>query len=219
MKKIIALLLALVLVLSLAACGSKKEEAPETEAPEVEAPVEEETPAEEEEAPVEEESPVEEETPEVEAPVEEETPEVEAPAEEEVPEIETMPEEKLNEMTALMEQIIAGVNSEMATMTMELTSDMYEFYGVPAIEGANVVISAAMMNAVAHEVILVELPEGTDMEAAKADMESLQDPMKWLCVQPEANFVLAGGNYLLGVMSFQADADTIAANFDAVIGG
>ena len=68
MKKIIALLLALVMVMGMVACGAK-EEAPAVEEEKVEAPAEEkeeapaeeeEAPAEEEEAPAEEEAPVEE---------------------------------------------------------------------------------------------------------------------------------------------------------------
>ena len=46
MKKLIALLLALVMVFSLAACGSKTEAPAESSEPEVEAPAKEEAPAE-----------------------------------------------------------------------------------------------------------------------------------------------------------------------------
>ena len=62
MKKLIALLLALVMVFSLAACGSKTEAPAESSEPEVEAPAKEEAPAEEEE-PAKEEEPAEEAAP------------------------------------------------------------------------------------------------------------------------------------------------------------
>ncbi len=65
MKKLIALLLALVMVFSLVACGSKTETPAEEKEPEVTAPAEETTPAEEEEEPAEEPAPAEEEHEEV----------------------------------------------------------------------------------------------------------------------------------------------------------
>ena len=79
MKKL-CILLAVLLLIGLTACGEKPEPAPEPEKPAVETPVEPEQEPVEEEAPVEEE-PAEEEAP-TEVPVEEETPAEEPPEDE-----------------------------------------------------------------------------------------------------------------------------------------
>ena len=101
MKKLIALLLALVLSVSFMACAAKEEPKPEVEeeptveTPEVEEPVVDE--------PVEEE-PVEDEP--AELPEEEVLPEEDVVVE---PEIEFMPEEKYMEMSGLMDQLVANM--------------------------------------------------------------------------------------------------------------
>ena len=196
MKKFIAMLLALVLVVGLMACGNKTVEEPAIDEPAV---------MPEEDAPAV--------MPEVDA----EMPEVDAPVEE-MPEIEYMPEEKLNELMALMDQLVGGINDEMMVGTMEITADTYEYYGLPALEGMYAVVSMPMISAIAHEVILVELPEGTDAEAFATQMENQLDPMKWVCVQPENTWVKAYGNYVVSVMSTADLANAVLANANAAFG-
>jgi len=145
-------------------------------------------------------------------------PEVDAPVEEEMPVVEYMPEEKLNELTGLMDQLVGGINDELMVGTMEITADMYEYYGIPATEGIYAVVSMPMIGSIAHEVVLVELPEGVDAATFAAEMEAGQDTMKWVCVQPETTWVKTSGKYVVGVMSAVSMADAIAANFDTVFG-
>lgn len=193
MKKFIAMMLVLVLALGLMACGAKIDEPatmPEEDAPAV--------------------------MPEVDAPVEE-MPEVDAPVEE-MPEIEYMPEEKLNELSALIEQLVAGINDEMMVGTMEITSDTYEYYGIPAVEGVYAVVSMPMIGSIAHEVVLVEVPEGTDAAAFATEMEANLNPMKWVCVQPENTWVNAYGNYVVSVMSTADMANAVLENCNTVFG-
>lgn len=212
MKKLIAMLLALTLVCSLAACGVKEESAPETDAPAVE-----ETPAIEDEPAVEE-------TP------EEELPAMDQPAAmpeeggeelptEELPEVVPMPEEKREELMGLLQQLVGGINDEMAIVEDEIFTDSFEWLvGVPYVEGAYAVISAPMMNAIAHEVILIELPEGADVEAFAADVEANLNPRKWVCVEAEKTWVKTSGQYVVKVMSSTEMADAVEANFNTVFG-
>lgn len=190
MKKWIAMMLILALAFTFAACGNQPAEMPEEDMPAV--------------------------MPEVDAPVEE-MPEVDAPVEE-MPEIEYMPEEKLNELSALMEQLIANINDEMMVGTVEITADMYEYYAIPAAEGVYAVVSMPMIGSIAHEVVLVEVPEGTDAEAFAAEMESNLNPMKWVCVQPENTWVNAYGNYVVSVMSTTDMANAVLDNCNTVFG-
>ena len=211
MKKLIALFLCLTLVLGFAACASK-EEAPVEEEP----VVEEETAEENEPADMQpefEEGPAVEDEPAA-------MPEEGGEATPEVPVVESMPEEKLNEMIDLLEQLVGGINDELTVMNMEVTSDVFEYYvNVPYIEGAYAVCSAPMIGSIAHEVVLVELPEGTDVAAVAAEMEANMDPIKWVCVEAETCWVKTSGNYVVAVMSAAQMADAVAANFDTVFAG
>lgn len=209
MKRLIALILALTLVMSFAACGTKEEPVVEEETPAVEEIPEVETPAEEE-------------TPEEELPAMDEPavmPEEEEPEEEEEMEIVAMPEEKREELMALLQQLVGGINDEMAIMEDEIYTDSFAWLvGVPYVEGAYAVMSAPMMNAIAHEVILIELPEGADVEAFAADVEANMDPRKWICVEAETCWVKTAGQYVVKVMSNTEMADAVEANFNTVFG-
>lgn len=214
MKKLIALCLVLAMAVSFMACASKEEPKPEVEEPEVNAPVVEE-PVEDEPAELpEEEQPAEDEP--AELPEEEVLPEEDVVVE---PEIEFMPEEKYMEMSGLMDQLVANINDELSVGTMEITSDMYEYYAIPAVEGAHAVISMPMIGSIAHEVILVELPEGTDIPAFIEEMEGMMNPRKWICVEAEKTWVKSSGNYVVMVMSAEFMADAVEENFNTVFGG
>ncbi len=201
MKKFIAMMLVLALAFTFVACGSKAEK-----------PVVEEDPTINEPAVM-----PEEDAPAVMPEVDAEMPEVDAPVEE-MPEIEYMPEEKLAELSALVEQLIAGINDEMMVGTMEITSDIYEYYGIPATEGVYAVVSMPMIGSIAHEVVLVEVPEGTDAAAFATEMENLKDPMKWVCVQPENSWSNAYGNYVVSVMTTADMANGVLENCNTVFG-
>lgn len=216
MKKLIAMLLALMLVVSLMACTAKEEAPVEEEKEEIA-----ETPEAEEEPTVEDEPVIEDEPaamPEEDPSLDEPAVMPEDPAEPEMPEIEYMPEEKLNEMMGLMDQLVNGINDELMVSTMEITADMYEYYGIPATEGIYAVVSMPMIGSIAHEVVLIELPEDMDAAEFAAQVEAGQNPMKWVCVQPETTWVKTSGNYVVAVMSTADMAGAVEDNFVAVFG-
>ena len=200
MKKLIAMICALTLLLSLAACGKKNEQPqePEQNDPVVETPVEE-TPV--EEAPVEE------------TPVEE--PAVEEPAVEE-PEMDPAYADLLDKLAQLTE---GATPEEMMLMNAEVPADSYEYLlFIPYIEGSYAVVSEPMIGSIAHSVVLLQLPEDADVQAVAAEIETNMDPRKWICVEAESSWVKTSGQYVLMVMSTQEAADVIAANFETVFG-
>lgn len=202
MKKFIAMMLVLALAFTFVACGNKPAEEPAIDEPAVmpEADAE---------------------LPELDLPEDSNRlPEIEMTDDtiEEILATEYMPEEKLAELSALMEQLIAGINDEMMVGTVEITSDMYEYYGIPATEGVYAVVSMPMIGSIAHEVVLVEVPEGTDVDAFAAEMEALKNPMKWVCVQPEVSWVKTSGNYVVSVMTAELMNEGLTANFETVFG-
>ena len=83
------------------------------------------------------------------------------------------------------------------------------------IEGAEGVVSEAMISSVAHSVGLVRLPEDADAQAVAEDIEANANPNKWLCVTAEKTEVVSHGNLVLLVMSFEDDATTVVDNFNA----
>lgn len=200
MKKLIAMICALTLLLSLAACGKKNEQPqePEQNDPVVETPVEE-TPV--EEAPVEE------------TPVEE--PAVEEPAVEE-PEMDPAYADLLDKLAQLTE---GATPEEMMLMNAEVPADSYEYLlFIPYIEGSYAVVSEPMIGSIAHSVVLLQLPEDADAQAVAAEIETNMDPRKWICVEAESSWVKTSGQYVLMVMATQEAADVIAANFETVFG-
>lgn len=210
MKKLIAMILALTLVMGLAACGAKEQ------APEVEENVVIETPVEKDPT-LDQPAAMPEQGADQPAAMPEVTPEVGG---EEMPMPQPMPEEKLNEMMGILEQLVGGINDELVVMNTEIMSDMFEYFAaVPYIEGAYMVVSAPMIGSIAHEVVLVELPEGTDVAAVAAEMEANMNPRKWVCVEAEATWVKTSGQYVVMVMSAAEMAAAIEANFNTVFGG
>jgi len=90
------------------------------------------------------------------------------------------------------------------------------FTFIDYIEGAEAVISEGMISAIAHSVVLVRVPEGTDAADVAAQIEANADPRKWICVEAEKTVVSQHGSLVLLVMSSEATATAIAANFDAL---
>ena len=123
-------------------------------------------------------------------------------------------------LTEMADKLYEGISEDQLPMmltTTELTADMYEgVLFIPAIEGAEAVSSESMVGSIAHSVALLRLPEGSDVEAVRADIEKNMNPAKWICVQAEKTGVIAHGNTILMVMTDAAKYDTIVKNFDAL---
>lgn len=60
--------------------------------------------------------------------------------------------------------------------------------------------SVPMMNVVAYQCILLRLPEGADVDAAKQTIADHADPRKWVCVEAESVIVENVGNVVLFIM-------------------
>lgn len=192
MKKLIAFLLSLTMVLALAACSPAPEATDPSEAQTTAAPTTE--------------------------PVTEPAtqPETQPEAPETTGETLSADDQDLMEK---MEALTAGALEEMMVSNTPLTEETFEYsLFIPYIEGAHAVENAAMINAIAHSVVLLKLPEGADVSAVASEIEENMNPRKWICVAAESAWVKTSGQYVLMVMSSQQIADTIEANFDTVFG-
>lgn len=116
-------------------------------------------------------------------------------------------------LSALMEQLYAGITDAPATADVELNADNFEYYAFADYrEGYEGLASEAMISAIAHSVVLVRADEGAEELAAQ--IEANANPAKWICVSAEKTIVRRRGNLIMLVMSSEALADEIAANFD-----
>ncbi len=126
---------------------------------------------------------------------------------------------KLSDMPldAIANKLIANISDMPMTENFEVTADTYPNYlFIDYIEGSEALASEAMMSSVAHSVVLLKLPEGSDVEKIRSEIEKNADPQKWICVAAEKTEVVSNGNLILLVMSFEDIADTIVDQFKSM---
>lgn len=100
-------------------------------------------------------------------------------------------------------------------VSQEIPADSAEYMiGTADVSYTESLYSAPMMNAVAYQCILLRLPEGADVEAAKKTIADKADPRKWICVEAESVIVENVGDVVLFVM---ADSKTANALRDAFL--
>ena len=123
------------------------------------------------------------------------------------------------EVLDTVQQLVAGAADEIMCDNIIISSDHYPYYlFIDYIEGSIAASSSAMIGSIPHSVVLLKLPEDADVAAVAAEIEENMDPRKWICVEAEATMVKTSGQYVLMVMSSQATVDAISANFDTVFG-
>lgn len=88
------------------------------------------------------------------------------------------------------------------------------FLGTNDVKFKQAIASEAAISSIAHSVVLVELEDGSDVEAAKKEITAKIDPRKWICVESEKTIVENKGNLIVIIMSFDDTANQIAENFD-----
>lgn len=120
-------------------------------------------------------------------------------------------------LSDILDGILKDVPDLPGYQATELTSENFEFYAfVPYEEGYEGLAADAMIGSIAHSVVLVRVPEDADAAAVAKDMEDNADPRKWICVEAESVQTAVKGQLVLLVMSTQATADAIVANFNAL---
>ena len=127
----------------------------------------------------------------------------------------------LEEIYNRAEGIDAGLKSALTKKEgfemAEITAEMAEMHlGSADITFDNAVISVPMMSSVAYQVVVLQVPEGGDVEATKQALLDNADPMKWVCVQPEAVEAVAIGNTILFMMTEQANVDAFTTAFQGL---
>lgn len=222
MKKFIAMMLCIVLVLSLVACGNNTEETTE---PTTESTTETTT------APTEETTEATEETTEATEELTEGTSEeeiVEFPdfrfieRDAEWNETDIEPTETMLLLQSLYDNYPADQRPTPLVVRV-LSADEYEMNYLPTdIEGLEVVAAEPMMGAVAHFTSIITVPEGTDPQTVVDYINTNIDPelrSKWFCTAAETYDLVAVGNTILFVMSDVAFAEHCVNAFNEKTAG
>lgn len=127
------------------------------------------------------------------------------------------PEFEKSTLTDNMTAILKDVENLPANFNTEVTAEFFEYYlFIPHIEGAEALAADASIGTIPHSVVLLRLPEGSDVKKISDDIKNNADPRKWICVEADKVTVTARGNTILLVMSAEAVADSVTANFNAL---
>ncbi len=91
--------------------------------------------------------------------------------------------------------------------------------GVDYEEGMVAYLSESMMGSGGHTAFLVIVPDGMDVETVRANIEANANPSKSLSHTAEKVAVVAAENKVLLVMSFEPLVDHLVAKFQAAMAG
>ena len=122
-------------------------------------------------------------------------------------------------LTEMVDELYKGFKSDEmpSVMTQEVPSEAFEgVFFIPAVNGAEAVMSEPMMSSIAWSVCLMRVPEGTDVAATCAAIKTNMNPAKWLCVEAEKYSVVSNGNTILLVMTSADAHDKIVDNFNGL---
>lgn len=198
MKKFVSILLALVMVLSLAACGGSKDADATTAATETTA------------------------APESTAAPTEETVETEAATEEVIPEAD--PESLEGIINAVYE--IQPVQFMTGNIGIDLTDTsedgLWTLKAFTGLDNADLISEAwaseAMIGSIPYSMVLVRVTDAANAETVAENMKNGIDTRKWICVEASDLKVTASGDVVMLIM-LDGDAQSFVDAFATVMGG
>ncbi len=112
-------------------------------------------------------------------------------------------------------KLYEGIDELPEVENIKLKDELFTaFTFIEPIKDAKALASEGVMSSIAHSVVLLRLPEGADVESVRKEIEEKADPVKWVCVGAEKKTVVANGNTVLLVMSFENITDKVVNNFN-----
>lgn len=119
-------------------------------------------------------------------------------------------------LETLMEAVYSRYgNKPMMTMNTAVNDENIKYYlGIQALNGAEALASESMIGAIAHSVVLLRAPEGSDIEALKKEIKEKVDPRKWICVGVDREEVIVDniGNLIIMIID-QSNASKLHEGF------
>lgn len=99
----------------------------------------------------------------------------------------------------------------------EIPAESAEYLiGTADVEYEESFYSVPMINVTPYQCILLRMPEGADVEAAKQTLMEHADPRKWVCVEAESVVVENVGDVILFLMADADTAEAVKASFLAL---
>lgn len=131
-------------------------------------------------------------------------------------------EETDPKLMQILDLVYEGIESpDTAPVALNAENEKY-YLGVEGLDYRAGVGSDAMVISTPHSVVLIEMNEGADIEAAKQSIKENADGRKWICVgvSDENIRVASAGNYILLVMdeNSQQYIDNFNENADVIEG-
>lgn len=122
------------------------------------------------------------------------------------------------DLKEILAKIVEGATpEELMVDTIEINAELFPgFFPVEAPANFEAYVCAPLIGSIAHEVSVLRVGEGADVEALAKDIEANLDPRKWICVEAEKTAVVVRDNVILVVMSAADVVDTIVDNFNAL---
>lgn len=128
-----------------------------------------------------------------------------------------VPEVSKQSLTELMDTILSGIEELPMVGNTEVEENNFSYFlFIDAIKGAKALASDAMIRITPHSVVLLQVPEGTDVASVATEIEENANPAKWICAIAEKVTVTYKNNLILLVMSSEELTDSIVANFEAL---
>jgi|GEM_PF-1061425 len=118
-------------------------------------------------------------------------------------------------LSSMMSSILSNVeNLPMSLSEITLSqSNLQAYLFIPYAEGYEALASEPMIGAIAHSVVLLRVPSGSDVEDIAQNIRNNADPRKWICAGAENTVVAINGNTILLVMSTAEITSAVSANF------
>lgn len=141
--------------------------------------------------------------------------EPEQPVEPETPEADASLVTLMDEIYGDKKDIMVGQTVLYNGMGADGTTQPLTWYlGTEDVQFEAGLASEAMISSQAHSIVLLRMPEGADMEAAKTKIRESIDPFKWICVgvNPDKVRVESNGNLICVVLD-EENGDYYADNF------
>ena len=113
-----------------------------------------------------------------------------------------------------LETIMEAVYSRIIEKPMMLantvvTDENSKYYlGLESLNGAEALASEPMIGSIAHSVVLLRAPEGSDIEALKKEIKENVDPRKWICVGVDREEVIVENIDNMIIMIIDGDNPT-----------
>lgn len=131
--------------------------------------------------------------------------------------VETEPVVEMTEQQKMLDEVVLKYKPTFDTQSIvvDMTDhDMVKSFS--GMENSDDIISVTamepMMNAQAFSVVLIEMAEGSDMEAAEAAVQAGIDPNKWVCVSADDVKTAVFNNYILVAM-VNSENNLLADNY------